>query len=620
MVYGGPGAGACLRGTLLAYGLLLAAPAVHTQSPPPASDSTQPTFRTGIDLVRVDVTVTARGDVPVRDLTVDDFEVREDGVLQRIQSAQFVELSGHPPPGDDLSLDIRSPEHAAQEAAREDVRLLVIFLDDYHLRCGAVFDHQLKQLLRRFVRTEMRPTDLLAVMGPMTPISDLGLTRSREAILERINRLEGRLGCFVRPRSVLEENQFTRGTDMARIRAQISFSALQSLAVHLGGLREGRKSVLFISEGPPVIANRLHLFDHLQDVIAAANTNNVTIHTMDPRELGASSDASTANVSLAAETGGRRLAQSNDHSRALRAVMADASAYYLLGYSPDRQHSDGKFHKIDVKVRRKGVRALARHGYWAPRPEELLSAAPVRPRPPAEITEVLTSLALDERPRLARDSIAIGPLEDGGSLVTIACEAETDGPRALQIGGFTAELLSEDGGVTETFVASHLEADGRWITRFRATPGLRQVRLTVVDASGETLDTWKRKLHVPVAGDASAHLGTPVVYRPRTPAEYRALKSGADGPPAIDRHFRHADRVLVRLPLSTGSESLEVRAELVNGHGQTLMALPVERRAGGTPQIELPVSSLGHSAYVLRLTATVDGVATSRLLPFAVVP
>ena len=57
----------------------------------------------------------------------------------------------------------------------------------------------------------------------------------------------------------------------------------------------------------------------------------------------------------------------------LKQMVQDASAYYLLGYAPVLTPVDGKFHKIDVKVRRKGVRALARHGYWAPRPEELLS-------------------------------------------------------------------------------------------------------------------------------------------------------------------------------------------------------------------------------------------------------
>ena len=98
----------------------------------------------------------------------------------------------------------------------------------------------------------MRPLDLLAVMGPLTPISDLGLTRDRIALLERVNQVQGRLGGFVPPRSAIEEAHMRLGAgDLTRIRAQVSLSALESLAVHLGGLREGRKSILYVSQGPP---------------------------------------------------------------------------------------------------------------------------------------------------------------------------------------------------------------------------------------------------------------------------------------------------------------------------------------------------------------------------------
>ena len=329
-----------MRAIRLACAALLLPLFAYAQPAPaqePAS-AAEPTFRTGIRLVRVDVTVSSRKGEPITGLTADDFEVLEDEVPQKIESLQFVRLSGSPPPDDDLSLTIRSPEHAAQEAARDDVRVLVIFVDDYHLRYGPLHDHQLKQVLRRFVMAEMKPLDLFAVMGPLTPISDLGLTRNRQEILDRIDRLEGRLGGFVPPRSALEENQFSLNpAARARVRAQISLAALQSLAVHLGGLREGRKSVLFVSQGPPIIVDRLGLFNQVRDVVTSANTSNVTIHTMDPRELGASTGLSATNEIFSAETGGRRLAQSNDHTRGLQAVMMDASAYYLIGYAPGRE-------------------------------------------------------------------------------------------------------------------------------------------------------------------------------------------------------------------------------------------------------------------------------------------
>ncbi len=110
--------------------LLMAAVALAAQQPQPVQP---PTFRAEANLVRVDVTVVDRHGEPVTTLAAADFAVEEDGVAQTVQSFKFVSADGHPPPGDDLSLAIRSPEHAAAEAARDEVRVFVIFWDEYHI-------------------------------------------------------------------------------------------------------------------------------------------------------------------------------------------------------------------------------------------------------------------------------------------------------------------------------------------------------------------------------------------------------------------------------------------------------------------------------------------------------
>ena len=90
---------------------------------------------------------------------------------------------------------------------------------------------------------------------------------------------------------------------------------------------------------------------------------------------------------FADETGGRAIFNTNDQASYLDDVIADASAYYLVGYAPERELADGKFHKIDVEVKRKGVHVVARRGYWAPKAEEL-NAPPVVP----VAREVMTAL------------------------------------------------------------------------------------------------------------------------------------------------------------------------------------------------------------------------------------
>src|SRR5918912_211008 len=58
------------------------------QQPPqgqPADPAQPPTFRTGINFVRVDVIVNDKTGVPINDLQVSDFDVTEDNKPQKIE-------------------------------------------------------------------------------------------------------------------------------------------------------------------------------------------------------------------------------------------------------------------------------------------------------------------------------------------------------------------------------------------------------------------------------------------------------------------------------------------------------------------------------------------------------
>jgi VWFA-related protein len=605
-----------LASSLLAVALLAAGPAAQQ---PPATPPQQPTFRVGVGAVRVDVTVIGRNGQPVTDLTREDFAVREDNVVQRVQLFQHISLTGQPPEGSDESLTIRSPDHARQEAGREDVRLLVIFLDDYHLKYGPIADTRLRQDLAHFVQAQMRPLDLFAVMGPLTPISDLGLTRDRNAVLERVNKLQGRLGGFVPPRSVIEEAHTRLGAgDLARIRAQVTLSALESLAVHLGGLREGRKSILFVSQGPPMMRGGADLYRDLQEVIVAANRNNVTIHTLDPRQLGEARTISDANEALSADTGGRRIGLTNDFSRPLQGVMADASEYYLLGYESPATAADGKFHKIVVDVRRSGVRVIARNGYWAPRAEDLVTAAKAAAElvAPPEVTEALDLLKEQARRTAVTDWIGLQALDSGQSQITVIFEAVA-GRAAPRVGAIELEAILPDG------IKSHLapleEPKGMWTARFLAPPGRIRTRTTVKNAAGDEIDSWTRDTTVPVASESS-QLGTPLVYRPASVLQYRALMTGTSVPPSAIRRFHRTDRAVVRLALGPLLDA-PVDVQLVNRQGVPIKTLAAAASPmPGEVQIELPLGNLAFADYVLRFTVTLSTGKATRLVPFTLAP
>src|ERR671912_2656916 len=254
------------------------------QAVSPATQAPQaPIFRAGTDLVRVDVTVTQRGDEPVTDLTMADFEITDDGAPQTVETLKFVQVDGTRQSNLDEPLEIRSKEQAILEAAREDVRLFAIFLDDYHIAKRPEITLPLRDALTKFVN-QLGPNDLVALMEPLTTLYDLKYTRSKTELLNRIRAFEGRLGETFPVKSVIEEAQLSQRNWM-ELRSAVTLSALKALATQMGGLREGRKSILFFSQGPGVRPGSPN--DHLmREIDEAANRGNVTIHVVDPRPLG----------------------------------------------------------------------------------------------------------------------------------------------------------------------------------------------------------------------------------------------------------------------------------------------------------------------------------------------
>ena len=235
-----------------------------------------------------------------------------------------------------------------------------------------------------------QPTDLVVVMDPLTTLESLTFTRDKWVLGERIRTFKGRRGELIPVRSAVEEAQLTQ-RNVWELRAEVSLSALEALVTHLGGLREGRKSVVFVSQGPPVGRPGSPVYRHLESVLRAANRGNITVHGFDPRPLGSAPfGGAEALARLAAETGGRSIVNSNTPWDKIEQVFDDASAYYLVGYSPARARTDGKFHRIEVRVNRPSVRVLARRGYWAPPAAELNSSP--RPAPDPVLSSALAAL------------------------------------------------------------------------------------------------------------------------------------------------------------------------------------------------------------------------------------
>jgi VWFA-related protein len=583
--------------------------------PPPQT----PVFRAGTDLVRVDVTVTQRGDDPVTDLKMDDFEITDDDVPQTVETLKFIQVDGTRQSDLNEPLEIRSKEHALLEAARDDVRLFAIFLDDYHISKRPEITLPLREVLTRFVN-QLGPNDLVALMEPLTTLYDLKYTRSKSELLNRIRTFEGRYGETFPVKSAIEEAQLTQRNWM-ELRSGVTLSALKALATQMGGLRDGRKSILFFSQGPDARPGSPN-DQLLKEIDEAANRGNVTIHVIDPRPLGTVGfGGDTVLRRIAADTGGRAIVNTNNATEQLQGVMSDASAYYLVGYAPTRKSNDGKFHEIKVKVKRKGVRVTARRGYWAASEKELTAAAAAAATPVnVGLTTALSALSDSVNTRAVM--LWTGFAKDDGEHTRVMYTwepnyqpATSDKPQSLEI------QPVDDAGQPNMpgQVIGGAPGELPMMARFELTPGKHRVRFTSLNQKGDLLDRWVQTQAVPDLRKQTIVLATPKILRARNMIELRALEANATAAPTASTKFGPTDRVLVEIECQAQDGlSPQIKVDLLNARGDVLRALDTPALADGRLRMTLPVASLANSTYVLRIEAAAGEQTAQQWVAFRV--
>ena len=661
-------------------------------SPPPevsqvGSDEEQttpaeqpPVFRTGINFVRVDVIVTGWDGSPMADLQPEDFEILEDGVPQSIETFRLVRVS-ELPPGETAPVPaIRSQFEEENAAAREDVRLIAMFLDDYHVRRSSGL--RVREPLINFLQT-LGPNDLVALMYPLTPVSDIRFSNNHANVMRAIEGFHGRKGDYTPLNEQEQRYVFYPTTTVERIRNEVSLSALRSLVSRLGSLREGRKAIILVSEGysnlpPPELRDRVagqggfatssgagpfedaiqmstsvELMNELREVYAAANRNNAAIYALDPRGLAVFEYSVERPVSLAAdnqirqatldtlrilaaETDGRAIVNQNDLEEGLAQVLTDSSFYYLIGYNSTQAPTDGEFHEIKVRVKRSGAEVRARKGYWALTAEETARAlAPPSAGPPPAVGEALSTLVEPPRGRVVRVWVGTARSDNGRTRVRFVWE-----PR---------QGASDSGGAPSRVLLTAVPAEGRTYFRgrvpdgeavsrdgngrasatddaevtpsyveFDADPGPMSLVLSVEGDSGRVIDREKREMEVPDFTGPQVAISTPTVYRVRNAFELRQVRSNPHAVPIAGRTFRRVDRLLVRFDVYGPGDLATATARLLNRDGSAMVEVPVQPQAQGRYEIDFPLSSLPPGEYLLEISGTAAEEVATELVAFRV--
>jgi len=602
---------------LLALALLTVA--VHTAPVDPERPET---------LVRLDAIAADAGGRLVRDLKADDFEILEQGTPRPIASVQFVSTNLAVPVGNEAPKSIESSADERLEAD-DDARLFAIFLDEYHVSAGPTVE-RVRTAMTEFLARELRPRDLVLIARPLDVLPSLRVTRDREAIREAIAAFDGRKGDYT-PRTAFERNYIASDPDRVDgLRSQIVASALNAIASHLGSLKGGRKTIILVSEGfaPPPRRREGAALPSVDTVIRSANRSGASIYPIDPRALAlepgavemeqapitpADQDAQRTLRTLAAETGGLAILTNREVYAGVQRIQSDASGYYVIAFQPANTQSTGRFHAVDVRVKRPGVALRTRPGYWEPVPD---ASAILRP-----VSTVAPLLRQHASP-LIRPWFGLTRAEAGKTRVRFVWEPAARVPGDRSRTGVPARailnVLDEKGAV---MFERSVDAGGSSPAVFDLTPGRVQVRIEIEDDSAKLLDTDVRDLVVePLAGPVA--LGTVQVLRARSAREFRALEENLDAVPAVTREFNRTERLLIRVPAYAPEGAPVVTARLLTARGQAMRELPVTAPSppSSLQSIDLPLSGLASGEYRVEVIAssgrdTAHDSITFRILP-----
>jgi VWFA-related protein len=376
----------------------------------------------------VDVIVRDRAGQIVKGLTAADFELREDGRPQDISTFTFQEIADKP--ASTASVDIlaaaeakvledarRAAPAAAPAPPTESAvtpepmtsqalagrRLIVLLFDVSSMQPEDV--QRAVDSARKYVGEQMGTADMVAVATVGSALDVLAdFTGDRTTIDIALGTLaynQGTATELPEGATVETEEAAAEATDETTAEAaeldmfnnDVRLRALKTLAETLAPI-EQKKAIVYFSAGMQRSGQDNQV--ELRSAINAAVRANVSIYPIDTRGLQAvvpGGDARQASgrgvsmfsgrgvaqqfsrmsesqgtlTSLAADTGGRAFTDTNDFGDAFARVQRDMSAYYLLGYSSSNLVKDGRFRRIQVRVKRDGFRVEARAGYYSDR-------------------------------------------------------------------------------------------------------------------------------------------------------------------------------------------------------------------------------------------------------------
>lgn len=470
-------------------------------------DAPVPAFRTGRDLVTIDATVFDADGRPVTDLAPSEFVVTIDGKVRQVLTAGL--FSGAQDRPGAASTSIAQVVRASEAPAG---RLVVIAIDRESIERGSerpILDTAASLVL------SLSPADAVGVTA--LPGAGLEATRDHAAAADVVRRMTGARPPGSRRHSLTWDDAMAFEQRDARVmretaarlcmpsdsrcpmeleqesremlatgrgQAQRVLTHLTDLLGRLSALRGPRRLVLF-SGGIPFDHTLQSLYDDLAAKAAEAHVALFVVH-LDQSDVDASARASglgapggrayaTGLGTIAASTGGAFVNGVGRATGAIERILGEMTTFYQLGVDAVPSDADGRLHRVDVKVRRDGLRVRAP------------SATAMLPRTPPAGTDALDR-ALSQPTDVADLPLEVATYATHGdrpgeiNLLVSASMADGAGVQLAEWGCVVLDGQKNVGG----FRARAGSVPGRWseTRRFGVAPGHYRLRTAIVATDG----------------------------------------------------------------------------------------------------------------------------------------
>jgi hypothetical protein len=278
------------------------------------ADQQRPVFRTGVNLVSVDVYPRRDGRL-VEDLRAEDFEILEDGVPQAVDTFEFIRNGELLTEGD--RRDPSSIDEGNRQASDPNSRVFVLYLDRYHTHIEGTrtaADYGVE-----FLRRVAGARDLFGLLTPEVPASQMALrrdlqslernlrtywdaafvSRASESIPEPGSPHEATLyRCFIQRTGDPQTDDALVRRLLGLARVEQVLNNLRELSRRLSALRELRSHVLLFSSGWQVAGPSPDLAKYAWDEVPQVGVNRLGRLTLDRDQPDGPANKATCDSAL----------------------------------------------------------------------------------------------------------------------------------------------------------------------------------------------------------------------------------------------------------------------------------------------------------------------------------